>query len=191
MLKASGITENYRELRFKNYKVYNQQTNAAKAMAVDYVKQFEVIEGKRNNSVAFLGQVGAGKTHLTMAIANELYDAGIGVLYMPYRTAITELKQLILDEENYQKKISQYKMARVLLIDDFAKGNRTGADVNAMFDIINDRYLNNRPFILSSEKDIDGLLEFDEAVGSRIIEMSKGHIQLFTGAENNYRLRGA
>lgn len=58
-----------------------------------------------------------------------------------------------------------------------------------MFEIINYRYLNSKAIIVSSELTQNRLLDFDEAVGSRIIEMCKGRIGEVTGIENNYRLR--
>lgn len=68
-------------------------------------------------------------------------------------------------------------------------GKTTESDINIMFEIINYRYLNSKAIIVSSELTQDRLLDFDEAVGSRIIEMCKGRIGEAIGIENNYRLR--
>lgn len=68
-------------------------------------------------------------------------------------------------------------------------GKTTESDINIMFEIINYRYLNSKAIIVSSELTQDRLLDFDEAVGSRIIEMCKGRISEIEGIENNYRLR--
>ena len=57
-----------------------------------------------------------------------------------------------------------------------------------MFEIINYRYFNNAPMIISSEYFMNDILEFDEGIGSRIIEMCKGHIIELRGSELNYRL---
>lgn len=169
-------------------------------MAVNYCRQFETIRNTENNSIAFLGQVGSGKTHLSIAIANVLMKKNIGVRYMQYREDIMRIKQSAMDEEAYAREINKYKTATVLLIDDLFKGavqkNRMGyeyvneADLRAMFEIINYRYFKKAPFIISSEYGTDKLLEFDEAIGSRIIERCKGHIIELQGAELNYRLTG-
>ena len=58
-----------------------------------------------------------------------------------------------------------------------------------MFEIVNYRYLNNLPLIISTEFTVDRLLDFDEAIGSRIFEMSKNYLVEIEGKENNYRLR--
>ena len=67
-------------------------------------------------------------------------------------------------------------------------GKVTESDVNIMFEIINHRYLNNKSIIISSELFQEDLLKFDEAIGSRIIEMCKCRIVEIRGIENNYRL---
>ena len=67
--------------------------------------------------------MGSGKTHLAMSIGNVLLDNGVGVIYMPYRSSITNLKQSITDEEKLSKeKLIYTKNAQVLMIDDLFKG---------------------------------------------------------------------
>ena len=178
LLKKSGISKNFQKIGFKEFVAKTQFQKLAKSIAIEYVKIFENIESKRQNSIAFLGNCGAGKTHLN-----------IGVLYMAYREEVTRIKQIITDDEEYAKTMNRYKNARVLLIDDFAKGKTTESDINIMFEIINFRYLNNKPVILSSELIQNQLLDFDEATGSRIIEMCRGRIVEVIGLENNYRLK--
>lgn len=168
---------------------------------MDYVKKFDSIKNLRNNSIAFLGQVGAGKTHLSIAIANEFMKRNIGVRYMQYREDITRIKQVAMDEESYAKEINKYKNATVLLIDDLYKNathrTRAGyevlndADKRAIFEIVNYRYFKNAPMIISSEYLINDIIDFDEGIGTRITEMCKGHIIEFQGQELNYRLHKA
>ncbi|MBQ3423200.1 MAG: DNA replication protein, partial [Romboutsia sp.] len=81
------------------------------------------------------------------------------------------------------------KNARVLLIDDLFKGSVTPSDINIMFEIINYRYLNKKPMIISTEKYLDDLLSIDEALGSRIIEMCGTHNLELRGRHLNYRLK--
>jgi len=138
----------------------------------------------------FMGQVGSGKTHLSLAIANELMDGGVGVVYMPFRDVIIKVKQNIMDDVYYHRVMNRYKNARVLLIDDLFKGSISKSDVNIVFEIINHRYFNNLPLIVSTEKSFDELIEIDEAVGSRIIEMCKGYLVQMKGKKLNYRIYG-
>ena len=198
ILESSGISEAFLSKTFKNFVVKNKDIAAAKKMATNYVRNFDEIKNSKNNSIAFLGQVGAGKTHLSIAIANELMNKGIGVRYMQYREGITKIKQVVNEEYSYAKEINKYKNATVLIIDDLYKSatyrNRTGieylndADERAMFEIINHRYLIQAPIIVSSEFCIERLLNLDEGLNSRILDMCQGHIMEFNGQELNYRL---
>ena len=59
---------------------------------------------------------------------------------------------------------------------------------DVMFEIINYRYLNFLPIIVSSEFTIEKMLEFDEGIGSRIYEMSKDYVvEIKNDIRNNYR----
>lgn len=189
LLINSGISEEFRRKTFNNFNPYgNPQLANAKENAVRYVRSFKQTENDRYNSIMFSGQVGAGKTHLGMAICSTLLKAGVAVIYMPYRDVVTRIKQNILDEEIYDREIKRYTKARLLYIDDLLKGRLTETDVNIMYEIINYRYMNNKPIIISTEKSPNDLLVFDEAIGSRLIEMCKGNIISLQGKELNYRI---
>jgi len=188
ILAASGISNTFKQKTFCNFERRNKRIDKAKTTAQQYASDFQTIKQDRHNSIAFLGRPGSGKTHLSIAIANELMNLKVGVLYMPYREAIIKLKQCVMDDENYNREIGKYKLAPVLMIDDLFKGKKTESDLNIMFEIINHRYLKSLPMIISSELLIDDLIEFDEATGSRIVEMCRGRILELTGEGMNYRL---
>ena len=189
ILKKSGIGKEFRNKRFDNFDFSRSMaTMEGYKKAMDYENEFLDIENNRCNSVMFLGQVGSGKTHLSMAICNELMDRGISVVYMGYRDAITGIKQNMMDSVYYNKMMNRYKSARVLFIDDLFKGKITDSDVNIMFELINHRYFNNLPIIISSECGVGRLLDIDEALCSRLVEMSRGRVVEFRGRELNYRI---
>lgn len=189
MMRRSGITGEFQSKNFDNFETKgDDRLQNAKSKSEQYAKKFAASERDRRNSIMFCGQVGAGKTHLGTAICGQLMASGVAVIYMAYRNAITKLKQTITDEENYERELSQYISARVLYIDDFLKGRLTEADVNIMYEIVNARYMQSRPIILSTEKSPNDLLVFDEAIGSRLIEMCRGNIIELQGKELNHRL---
>ncbi|NLY46830.1 MAG: ATP-binding protein [Tissierella sp.] len=208
ILKSSGISNNFLSIGFKEFETERKHHTVVKAKesAILYYQNFKEIKNTRRNSITFLSKkvenhktgIGAGKTHLSIALANNIMKKyKLGVLYMPYRDVITRLKQNMIDEEYYQREISKYKNASVLLIDDLFKGKVNDTDINIMFEIINHRYLNCSPIICSSEFGIDELIGFDQAIGSRILEMSKDYLveiglnreEIGQGITLNYRLR--
>lgn len=189
LFNNSGIKDD--NFTFTNFEEWSETAKQMKDVALRYYKNFMQIKNNKQNSIAFIGQVGGGKTHLTVAIGlNILKNKKISVAYFSYRDVVTNLKQNMTDEEYYQKQLDKYRNAKVLLIDDMLKGKTTDSDKNIMFEIINYRYMNKLPIILSSEHDMNDLLNFDEAIGSRIYEMCKDYlVEVTKDIKNNYRLR--
>lgn len=187
--RNSGINTDDLEKSFKNFETWNKKSTEMKDTATNYFLRFEKIKANRINSILLCGNPGSGKTHIALALANNLLKKDIKVVYMPYRDVVTSLKQNMIDEEYYKKTLSKYQTADVLLLDDLYKGKVNESDINIMFELINYRYLNHLPIVVSTEFTVEKLLNFDEAIGSRIYEMSKGYIVEIEGTENNYRLR--
>lgn len=188
--KNAGINPETSKQTFSNFEVWNENSRKAKNAALNYYKSFQEIRWNRKNSIMFCGQVGSGKTHLSIALALNLIKQGIKVVYMPYRDIITALKQNMIDEEYYTNKVGKYQVADVLLIDDLYKGKINATDINIMFEIINYRYLNNLPIIVSTEFTTERIIDFDEGVGTRIYQMCKDFIvEIQQDKNNNYRLK--
>lgn len=170
---------------FSTYEPWNAETRRIKNIAGLYVKEY----ADKKESIAFIGQAGAGKTHLGIAIMQNFLEMGIQVIYMAYREEITKLKQNVMNDLEYQKMMKRFKSCEVLFIDDLFKGTVTDSDKKIIFEIVNSRYINGRPLIISSELTIEKLLDVDEATGSRIYEMTKNYLVEIRGRENNYRLK--
>lgn len=189
-LKRSGISQEMQKRGFKDFECRGMAVlEQAKMKAIGYYQSFLNTENSRHNSIILCGQSGAGKTHLGMAVCNNLLNVcNVEVIYMAYRNAITEIKQTVTDKENYYAATEPYRRARVLYVDDLLKGKPTEADLNILYELVNYRYMHNKPMIISTEKLPDELMDFDEAVGSRIIEMCRGNIVILQGKELNYRI---
>lgn len=188
--KSCGINPQMINYKFSNFNIWNDSSKRMKNTALAYFSDFDDIRHLRRNSIMLCGQVGSGKSHLSIALAINLINNKAKVLYMPYRDIVTKIKQNMIDENYYRKSILKYQTCEVLLIDDLFKGKINDSDINIMFEIINYRYLNFLPVIISSEFTISRLLEFDQGVGSRIYEMCKDYIvQVESNVSNNYRLK--
>lgn len=168
-LEKSGLAKLAEEKRLDNYEVKTGYQARIKSKAERYLVD-------ENAGWFYIGgQVGCGKTHICTAIAVELIKRGNPLRYMLWRDASTELKALVGDAESYQREISKYKSVKVLYIDDLFKGKLTEADINLAFEIINHRYNNGLRTIISSEYQLEEIKAIDDALSSRIFEMSKGY----------------
>lgn len=188
--ESSGLKTDDLDKTFNSYEPWNNITRNMKNATTNYYLRFKEIERNKQNSIIFCGQPGCGKTHLSIALANNLIQKdGKKVVYMPYRDIITKLKQNMIDKEYYKNLVGKYQQADILLIDDLFKGKVNETDINIMFEIVNYRYINKLPIIVSTEYLVEEILSFDEAIGSRIYEMARDFIIEIRGKENNYRLR--
>lgn len=151
-----------------------------------------------NNAEWFFvgGQVGSGKTHICTAIAAHYIKAGYETQYMLWVEESKKLKALITDYHEYQRVIEPYKETPVLYIDDFLKTRQgvipTDADINLAFEILNHRLMSDRKItIISSEKTLGEMLEYDEGTMSRIFMECGDYKNIIERDRNkNYRLRG-
>lgn len=188
-LKNSGLTEVFQEMKFKNTECWNKSVKVCLEKAQDYVQRFDEDCKERDNSMLILGQVGSGKTRIAIAAANALMQEDIAVMYIHFKELMRGLKGDCLDEEAYNKRLYRLVSIPVLLIDDLFKGY-TQADIKYTYDVINERYMRNKPVIVTSELMLKQLLEIDEAIASRLVEMSASHIHIFPNElRYNYRLR--
>ncbi|PPA70503.1 DnaA ATPase domain-containing protein [Jeotgalibacillus proteolyticus] len=203
ILKASEITEEFKKLGFGNFRTEgkNPIIHEAKEAAHEYYTEFDHIRGNRQNSIALLGQPGSGKTHLLMAVSNNLMQKKkLPVLYFPYVEGFNDLKD---DFTAIEKKLKRMKEVEVLFIDDLFKpvskvvnGVRikvpraTEWQIEQMYAVLNYRYLNHKPILVSSELTVDELADVDEALGTRIYQMCKDFTVLIQGdrKELNHRL---
>ncbi|MGR6546288.1 ATP-binding protein [Paenibacillus tundrae] len=191
LMGSSKITEEFQQKTFRNFEAEGRPdviTTAYKT-AGEYAKNFFEIRKTRKNSLALLGRPGSGKTHLLMAVCNYLLKKGVGVHYFPWVEGFNEIKDNL---DTLDTRIRQLQQAEVLFIDDMYKGRQKPTDFQAeqSFAIINYRYLNNLPVLISSEQTIAGICEIDEALGSRINEMCRDYkVVIQGGIEMNYRLQ--
>lgn len=191
LFQSSRITWEFQQKSLDNFELSDRPAivKGAYLCAKSYLDTFQKIKDERQNSIALLGRPGCGKTHLLMAVANGLIREGIPVLYFPWVEGFNEIKDnLDLTEE----RINKMQTVDVLFIDDMWKGRKepTPFQLEQMFAVINDRYLNKKPVMISSERDIDEMCAIDEGIGSRINEMCRDFRVVLKGDRSlNYRLR--
>lgn len=189
MLEMSGLGNLLELCTFDKFECPEQWQVEAKEKAQAFVKS-------NDKWFVMSGQSGSGKTHLCVAVAKELMLQGKDMVYMSWIDASNQLKQAICSED-YNSLIAKYKNATVLYIDDLFKSESnaipTNADIKLANEILNYRYniariSNDRIItIISTEKTLRQLNEYDSAIAGRIMEMSMNNFITLKGDEKNYR----
>jgi len=187
-IMESGLEKQLRECTFKNYEIWAEWCNVLKDTAVRFTE-------KEKGFLFMGGQSGCGKTHLCTAAVGQFIKKGHSARYFVWREDSPRLKALVNDT-SYTTEINEYKKADVLYIDDLfrCRQNRieevSDADVKLAFEIIDFRARNGMLTIISSNIDIEQIIDIDEALGGRIFQMSGDFCMNIPNDRNkNYRLR--
>ena len=151
---------------------------------------FILASNRENNWFCMLGQSGAGKTHICSAICNALINEYVDVRFVSWNDFASFYKENLTNNSS-RNLMNEYKNVDVLYIDDLLKGQDTAYDIkNIAFDLLNYRYNHKLKTIISTELSFNKLSAVDEAIASRICEMSGEYlINIPKIVSNNYRLK--
>jgi DNA replication protein DnaC len=186
-LRSSGIKpENYEAFTMERFKTDNIMAYEMKKLAQDFLKD------PNAKGLGFFGRPGTGKTHICIATCQAMKREHH---YWQYRREIQRIKAVMYKNlDRYDEMIARVSQLPWLYIDDLFKGAIKGNEMQSqdqqiMFDIINSRYVNRMPTIVSSEFPLDEITRADEGTGSRLKEMLEPYVYTVHG--ENRRLKGA
>ena len=195
-MKASGLEKSIRDYTFKRFTIREPWQQKMYDLAQHYLT-----EGVQDGRWLYIGgQPGCGKTHICTAVAGKLlYERPL--LYVVWPQVVKKLNAIVNDAEDFSREMGRLQEINVLYIDDFFKPFKddmgkvmlpTPAEMKRAFELLNYRYVNKLPTIISSEWHIEELTNMDEATGSRIMERSQGFcMTIGRDRSRNQRLAGA
>ena len=154
---------------------YQGEENQSLIIAKNFVKDYEQMK-KENIGLLFYGSVGSGKTYLACSIANTLIEQyQVGVKIRNFAQIINELQKggFDLDKNAY---IESLVNTSVLILDDLGIERDTSYAKEQVYNIVNNRYLKQKPTIFTTNLSYDTILNCTESVEyqriySRIVEM--------------------
>ena len=145
-----------------------------------YVEDFE----KNKSGVLLTGPVGTGKTFLCNCIAGALLKKGYSVLYFSAQEFFDQISAVLFRREDQDGLLTeQFGEADLLIVDDLGTeftGQKLAA--NALFTILNERIIQKRGTLISTNLDLDELAErYSWPVASRLI--GEFNTMRFTGGD--------
>jgi DNA replication protein DnaC len=201
---ASAIPARYRGVSFDRPPVSDMTrdmtTRHVVQAARNYVENLDenLAQGK---GIWFMGGTGTGKTTLGMLIASEALKAGktVGIYFAPkLLTRIRQTYQEAETENAYAHFFERVTSVDLLYIDDLGSERRTDWVVEQLYAVVNERYENQRPMLVTSNADgeiiAEGQQQLEDQIGrrtiSRLIEICGDPLPLL-GADHRYRARAA
>lgn len=163
LVDLSGITtmKRFKDATFAKYVPTSDDTRRA-------YKQAKLYAADPVGWLILTGPCGCGKTHLAVAIAKQLIEAGYSVLVMTVPDIMDRLRSTFSPstEQTYDEMFTQMREVDVLVLDDF--GAEQGSDwvKEKMFQLFNHRYNKSLPTIVTSNNiHLEGI---DHRVYSRL-----------------------
>lgn len=137
---------------------------------LNYCKKF-VANFPSGENLLFIGGVGLGKTHLSVAIARELIEKGYGVYYASIEGLVTNLQKEKFGKLEGDFSIHQaVEDADLLIVDDLGTEFNTQYSRTAVYEIVNSRILSGKSTIINTNLFMEELNErYTPRVASRFI----------------------
>jgi len=112
------------------------------------------------------GGYGCGKTHLAAAIANFAVGVGVPTLFLTVPDLLDLLRFSFNSEDTtFEDRFNEIRNAPLLVLDDFGTQNATAWAQEKLFQIVNYRYINRLPLVVTTNAPLD---EIEERIRSRL-----------------------
>ncbi len=154
-IALSGINPALREKRFANFRVdfYTEPEKMAQKVELCQKAAAKIINGEVCENLLFTGDVGRGKTHLSLAIANEVLDSG---------------------KKHDENALEKFFACDLLVIDDFGADSVSEFVKSQMRILLEERNINEKPWIISTNLDINAIEDlYSNRIADRILERAR------------------
>ena len=155
----SGIKKRFQQRTFPNFRTDTPGRMHSYQIAKEYADNF-VCHRARGDGLYIEGTNGTGKTHLAAAIALQLIGEGIPVICKTSSDLLMDIKKAFDRPEVRESEVLDvYKKVELLIIDDLGKEQCSDWSMSTLYSILNDRYEDMRPTIVTTNYNADSLIE--------------------------------
>lgn len=189
-LSASGIPLGFRGRSFENYRAETPEMASALNISKDFAKDFYATHLKAGTFLVFGGQPGTGKSHLALAIAQQVITRST-VMYLD----VMDVFRKVRSTWSKESKDTEDDVLRLLgsaidllIIDEVGSQRGTDDEQMILFDVLNRRYRDLRPTILLTNLMGSTLTNY---LGPRITDRMKERAIFVPFKWNSYRARKA
>lgn len=168
LMDDSQIGKRFRSRTFETWD--KSKFQSAYDFCYKYANEFDKNNG---DGIILMGGAGTGKTHLASAIANYLmHESLVPVKFGTFANLLDKMKLAFHTDKDVVNQLSNVSM---LIIDDLGKEKYTEWAQQVLFQVIDNRYNNELPLIITTNLRPEELRErFGEPIVSRLMEMCYG-----------------
>ena len=186
LLNEANIPGKFADTKLETYHPVHPSQRLALRIAQDFVSDF----ADRIQGLVFMGKPGLGKTHLAIGILKSLIlDYGVECKFVDFFQLLSDIRHGYSNDLSEQAIINPYVHARVLVIDELAKGRNTEWEHTMLDQIISHRYNAADRVTLFTTNYTDTDSDAGPAPGpERIDPVSRSYAERMTGGSLKERL---
>lgn len=180
--------------RFQNKTLANFEKSRDTRRILDdarrFINEFNLDGDEPYPGITMMGPVGCGKSHIAVAILREVIAKGYSGLYYNSPDLLLDIratysKDSATTEDTILEEVSQVDL---LVLDDVGAENVSGFVLDRFYLIINKRYEECKPLIVTTNLSLSELKNrLESRIVSRLIEMAPPFVKF---PEYDYRRRG-
>ena len=148
----------------------------------NYAEKFR----KNSESLLMKGATGLGKTHLSLAIANEVIKKGFGVIYASAPSLMTRLEKSYFSNSDDDSALNMLIESDLLIIDDLGTEIHGQFSVSLLYNIFNSRMLLNKPIIINTNLT---MRELEKIYTERFVSRINGNARKLDFLGDDIRIR--
>lgn len=144
---------------------------------------------RKKENIAFIGEPGVGKSHISIAIGVSAVDQGYSVLFTSLSDMLEELYMSRADN-SFRQKLKKYIQPDLLIVDELGLKKLNQTSVDDFYEIISKRY-EARSTIVTTNKPFDewGQVLYDPMLASAILDRFVHHCSFVVIDGPSYRMR--
>jgi len=149
LLEQANIPKRYQNCTLKNFEIHNDSHRDALKISKQFVKDYPVL----NFGLLFIGPCGVGKTHLAVAIIQELIQKkNVPCAFYDFRELIRDIQNTFTPESSLSESdvLAPVFQSEVLVLDELGAKRTTAWVEETIFYTINHRYNSKKLTIFTS-----------------------------------------
>jgi len=152
---AAQVPERYRDCSFADFHETRLALTKAKGIAQEFAAAYPVVDA----GLLFLGPAGRGKTHLAIAILNEITRAkGKNALYVNFADLLMKIQSTFKTDavESKEDVITPYAEVELLVLDELGATKPSDFARDMLYALLNTRY-NRKKITIATSNFMDEL----------------------------------
>lgn len=137
---------------------------------LEYCREYAARFSRNAENLLFVGNTGLGKTFLSACIARAVADRGYSVVYETASHLFAKLERAKFDgDEEARKETRRYQNCDLLIVDDLGTEMPGQFVTAALYSLVNDRLLENKPMVISTNLIVDEMeRRYSPQIASRL-----------------------